>query len=252
MIHELFAAEFSTRVDTTGAKRAAVQRADHVICISENTKQDLMRILKVPEQKITVIHLACDPVSADTSRPPDVTNNVKPFLLFVGARGGYKNFSRMLQAIAVSAALKSQFDVVAFGGGRFTSAEIAAFHAMGFAATQVRQISGDDQVLGRLYVQASAFIYPSTYEGFGIPPLEAMAHGCPVISSNASSMPEVIGDAGVYFYPQDVEQIRHAIESVVFDATRSAKLIAAGRQRVAQFSWTRCASETAAVYRALV
>lgn len=252
MIHELFAAEFSTRVDTSGAKRAAVKRADHVICISENTKRDLVSILSVPEEKISVIHLACDPVLKRSEGYPEVAAAKRPYLLFVGARGGYKNFSRVLKAVSGSARLKVEFDLVAFGGGELSSAEKDVIQGLGFADSQIQHISGDDDALGRLYAQASAFIYPSIYEGFGIPPLEAMAYGCPVVSSNASSMPEVIGSAGAYFDPHDVEEIRHAIESVVFDASRTAMLVAAGRERVAQFSWGRCAEETVSVYQALV
>lgn len=252
MIHELFPGEFSNRVDTRGAKRAAVKRADHVICISERTKRDLMQILDVPEQKITVIHLACDPSSVRLQPPASNDRAIKPYLLFVGARGGYKNFHRVLQVMSASPRLKAEFDLIAFGGGHFSGAEMALIQSMGFSPGQVQQRNGDDSALERLYAQASAFVYPSIYEGFGIPPLEAMAHGCPVVSSNASSMPEVIGDAGAYFNPLDVDEMRSAIESVVLDASRAEAFKAAGDRRVAQFSWARCAHETAAVYRALV
>lgn len=255
MIHELFASEFSTRVDTRGAKRASVHRADHVICISENTRRDLIQILGVPAQKISVIHLACDAVSEifpDRSDSLQGTHGAKPYLLFVGARGGYKNFDRFLRAMAASARLRADFDLIAFGGGRFSAAELDAIQSMGFCAHQVRHVGGDDALLGRLYGNASAFVYPSIYEGFGIPPLEAMAYGCPVVSSNASSMPEVVGDAGVFFNPLDTQELRVAVESVVYDTVRAAQLRVAGSHRVALFSWERCARETANVYRSLI
>jgi glycosyltransferase involved in cell wall biosynthesis len=252
MIHELFPESFSNRVDTRGAKRAAVHRADHVICISENTKRDLMRILGVPEQKISVIYLACDTDVQQGSDIQEELDSTKPFLLFVGARAGYKNFNRVLQALSSSAALMRDFDLLAFGGGSFSVTEKNEILSLGFAADQVRHVSGDDRVLGRLYRHARAFIYPSIYEGFGIPPLEAMSQGCPVVSSNASSIPEVVAQAGVCFNPLDVQEIRDALESVVYDDAYCEQLRLAGYQRVAQFSWERCARETACVYRSLI
>lgn len=255
MIHELFANEFSARVDTSGAKRAAVRRADHVICISENTKRDLIHILGVPDQKISVIYLACDSVAAplnENTTANQAVGAVKPYLLFVGARGGYKNFKRVLQAMAASARLMADFDLIAFGGGSFLTVELAEMRTMGFGVNQVRHASGGDEVLGQLYSNASAFIYPSIYEGFGIPPLEAMAHGCPVVSSSASSMPEVVGEAGAYFNPLSVQEVLFAIESVVYDDHRSEQLRLLGARRVSHFSWGRCARETADVYRSLI
>jgi glycosyltransferase involved in cell wall biosynthesis len=252
MIHERFANEFSTRVDTRGAKRAAVHRADHVICISENTRRDLMEITGVPEQKISVIHLACDPAPAQSLSDDHSVAHSKPYLLFVGARSGYKNFNRLLQTMAASSRLMRDFELLAFGGGPFSTAELAMMQSLGFQTGQIRQFGGDDKVLSSLYRGAAAFVYPSIYEGFGIPPLEAMAHGCPVVCSNASSMPEVVADAGAYFDPLDSAQMAAAIESVVYGPTLASHLRLKGHHRVAQFSWTRCAAETSAVYRSLI
>jgi glycosyltransferase involved in cell wall biosynthesis len=155
----------------------------------------------------------------------------------------------MLKAVSSSPALKNAFDVVAFGGGAFNAAEQEIIAQLGFEPNTVRQLFGGDHVLGQLYAQARAFVYPSVYEGFGLPPLEAMAHDCPVVTSNSSSMPEVVGDAGEYFDPIDIEAQAQAIESVVFDEQRRGQLIAAGRQRLPLFSWERCASETQVVYQ---
>jgi glycosyltransferase involved in cell wall biosynthesis len=117
--------------------------------------------------------------------------------------------------------------------------------------TGLLQFSGDDLVLADLYRHASAFIYPSLYEGFGLPVLEAMAHGCPVICSGTSSLPEVVGGAAELFDPNDPESIGHAIEAVVSSAERREWLRATGRQQARLFSWERCAWETHAVYRAI-
>jgi len=105
--------------------------------------------------------------------------------------------------------------------------------------------------MAHLYATAAAFVYPSIYEGFGIPPLEAMSVGCPVICSNSSSLPEVVGDAAELFDPLDEEQLRRAMERVVTSEGLRKELIARGRQRCTAFSWERCTQETLAIYRKL-
>lgn len=251
MIHEKYAAGFSDRDPTTKYKRLAVGRADHVICISHSTKNDLCALFDVPEHKVSVVHLGFEkfgqPASAVAASTAKQTQ--RPFLLYVGSRGGYKNFARMLKAMASRSALQGAFDVVAFGGGAFNADELALMSTLGFAPQAVRHVGGGDEVLGSLYAAAAAFVYPSVYEGFGLPPLEAMAHNCPVVSSNSSSMPEVVGNAGAYFDPLDIDAQADAICSVVFDAQRRSQLIAQGQQRLPMFSWERCALETQAVYQ---
>lgn len=251
MIHEKYAAGFSARDPATKYKRLAVGRADHVICISHSTKNDLCALFDVPEHKVSVVHLGFEKfgqpasaVAASTAKQPQ-----RPFLLYVGSRGGYKNFPRMLKAVASRSALQGALDVVAFGGGAFNADELALISTLGFAPQAVRQVGGGDEVLGSLYADAAAFVYPSVYEGFGLPPLEAMAHNCPVVTSNSSSMPEVVGYAGEYFDPLDVEAQSDAICKVVFDAQRRSQLIELGGQRLPMFSWDRCALETQAVYQ---
>lgn len=251
MIHEKYTANFSTKDPAIRYKRLAVDRADHVICISHSTKNDLCSLFDVPEHKVSVVHLGFEKFEQwiNASQTLSTAKQQRPFLLYVGSRGGYKNFARMLKAVACRPALQGAFDVVAFGGGVFNSAELNLIDTLGFAPQAVRQVGGGDEVLGSLYADAAAFVYPSVYEGFGLPPLEAMAHNCPVITSNSSSMPEVVGNAGEYFDPLDIEAQSDAICRVVFDAQRRSKLIELGRQRLPLFSWDRCALETQAVYQ---
>ena len=116
----------------------------------------------------------------------------------------------------------------------------------------MKQVGGDDSVLTSLYQSASAFVYPSIYEGFGIPPLEAMVNECPVISSNSSSIPEVVGEAGEYFNPEDAENLSLAIENVVFNQNRIIALKSEGLKRINNFSWQKCAKETLKVYESIV
>ncbi|NCS64429.1 MAG: glycosyltransferase family 4 protein [Thiomicrospira sp.] len=252
MIHELFYNEFSARDNTSELKKTAVARADHVICISENSKQDLIRIFGTPASKISVILLGFDAFCDQRTVPVAESTNARPFLLYVGSRRRYKNFARFLKSVAASKKLLSDYDVIAFGGGEFSAVEMALIQSLGFTFKQVRQITGNDALLGDYYSTASAFVYPSLYEGFGIPPLEAMAHQCPVIASNTSSMPEVIGDAAEFFNPFDVDEMCFAIEAVVYSESRMDDLRKKGLARLAHFSWKKCAQETLAVYQTLL
>jgi glycosyltransferase involved in cell wall biosynthesis len=251
MIHELFPENFSAHDNTISLKKKAIDRADHIICVSDNTKQDLMRLNGTPANKITVVHHGFDKFSDYGIQSFAITMNERPFILYVGGRGGYKNFSGFLKAFASSKRLLSDFDIVAFGGGAFSIAESDLIREMSFFTHQVRHVSGDDMLLARHYSTARAFVYPSLYEGFGIPPLEAMAHNCPVISSNTSSLPEVIGDAAQYFSPTNLEEMKLAIELVVYSDSRVNCLINLGKQRLAYFSWEKCVQETLDIYRSL-
>ena len=248
MIHELFPESFSPFDNTSEIKRIAIERADHIICISESTRQDLIRYFNTSLQKITVVHLGVDKYSIAKLTEKQSITIKKPYLLYVGNRKGYKNFSYLLRALSSSCKLKNDFDLLAFGGGQFDQMELMLLSELGYNQNQVQHIDGDDQLLGKLYKEATAFVYPSLYEGFGLPPLEAMAHDCPVISSNISSMPEVIGDAAEYFNPTSIENIKQAIENVVYSPSRMEELIRQGNIRLKNFSWKRCTEETLAVY----
>lgn len=245
MIHELFPQSFSEKDKTCAVKRQAVQRADHVICISEHTRQDLVRLLNVPVEKTSVVHLG---FSLTTSVIEDVQEPVRPYLLYVGMRDGYKNFETLLRAYACQPWLKENFDLIAFGGGRFSASECAMIERLGVVA-QVHQHGGGDQVLASHYRQAALFVYPSLYEGFGIPPLEAMSYGCPVVCSNTSSIPEVVGAAARMFDPDSTESLANALVEVLQSPEACQELRRLGLARVNEFSWSRCVRETHAIYQ---
>ena len=250
MIHEIFPEKFSADDKTCERKHVAISRADHVICISRNTQRDLIEILGVPESKTSVVHLGFQRLDKNvlTTERSAGENN---FILYVGDRGGYKNFEKFVRSVASSPRLRSDVGIVAFGGGPFKTEELALIDGLGFSGGQVRQVTGDDDILGSLYSRARAFVYPSLYEGFGLPLLEAMAHNCPVISSNSSSMPEVIGDAAEYFDPGSVEEMSTAIENVLYSEQRMAELRVLGQSRLEHFSWKKCGEGTMAVYEKL-
>jgi glycosyltransferase involved in cell wall biosynthesis len=250
MIHELFASEYPADDKTSKLKEIATKRADHIICISENTRKDLLEIFDLPEDKVSVVYLGFDSLVLDTALLEH--KECKPYLLYVGQRWGYKNFDGFLKAYASSSFLRNHFDVVCFGGGAFTPDELSFFASLGLSNRQVSQISGTDSKLASVYSNAALFVYPSLYEGFGIPPLEAMSLGCPVACSNNSSIPEVAGNAAEYFDADNIDSIRVAMEHVVNSNSRRDELINLGKLRCAEFSWQRCANETLDVYRGLI
>jgi glycosyltransferase involved in cell wall biosynthesis len=252
MIHEKFSEHFTVKEKKTAYdKLKAVKRAGHVICISENTRKDLIEITNIASSKTSVVYLGFS-LSEQTSQT-DRRIMQRPYILFVGHRSpGYKNFLRLLQAYAISNRLVQDFDLVCFGGYNFSSDELDAINNLGLAPQKVIHMSGSDKVLANLYSKAAAFIYPSLYEGFGIPPLEAMSYHCPVICSGTSSIPEVAGNAAEYFDPYKVDNIREAIENVVYSTERSKELISRGLARINQFSWERCAQQTYAIYSSIL
>jgi glycosyltransferase involved in cell wall biosynthesis len=253
MIHERFASNFPHANRVARYKALAAERADHIICISESTRRDAIEILGLHPDKTSVIHLGFEIMNSDRENAENlVLPTNKPFLLYVGNRGGHKNFLGLLEAYATSPPLRAGYGLICFGGGAFNRDELEATHRLGLDSSQVMQLGGSDHLLSRLYQRASAFIYPSLYEGFGLPLLEAMSYDCPVVCSKTSSIPEVVGDAGEYFEPRDIESMRLAIERIVESSDHRELLVAKGRERLKCFSWDRCAAETLDIYRKLI
>lgn len=255
MIHEKFSPSFSKYDPIATWKKHAVAKADKIICVSENTRRDLLEHYDtVSPEKVSVTHLgfsafgdliANEPAAAFRTR---VLGADRPYILFVGHRAGYKNFAGLLQAYSNSAWLHQNFALLCFGGGAFTPAEQALI-ASSSAPGRVRQMGGSDAVLASCYRHAALFVYPSLYEGFGIPPLEAMSMDCPVACSNTSSIPEVVGDAAAYFDPSSVDSLRSTLENVLGASAASADLVKRGKVRLMRYSWRRCAEQTVDIYR---
>ena len=250
MTHEKLPQFFSSRDKTKQAKRTAVQRADHVICISENTRSDVIKLFGIQPEKTSVTHLAASMIETDQRQLPRITDI--PYIAYVGLRSGYKNFIGLLRAFAGSEFLKNNFAIVCVGGEAFTSSERNQVGRLELQQDRLIYVKGEDDVVAAVYRDAAAFVYTSLYEGFGLPPLEAMSARCPVICSNTSSLPEVCGDAAEYFDPNSPESIAASIERVVTTPARRQELVALGQEQIKKFSWDTCATQTAAVYRGLV
>lgn len=247
-LHELYPDLADPGGEQRTWKKALIPVADHVICISENTKRDVMRLFGVPAERISVIHLASDLTPPEAG--PGKRSLEPPYFLYVGHRYDYKNVPRLLAALTL---LRRRWPDVqlCFTGTAFSDAERQDLtdRGLGQAVRHAGRVS--DAQLADLYAQAVALIYPSLYEGFGFPLLEAMRCGCPVVAANTSSLPEVAGDAGLLFDPLDSEAMAQAMERVLADGALRADLIERGRRRELNFSWEKATAQTVAVYRAV-
>lgn len=252
MIHELFSSQFWNSKWVIDSKSESIKAADVIICISENTKKDLIRIYDVPEEKVRVVYLANSLQKSNHFNFENIKQNYninKPYILYVGDRRSHKNFQFLLEVY--SSQFSKKYDLVCFGGGKFTRKESDVINKFGLSRNVI-QVHGNDTLLASLYGNAFCFIYPSLYEGFGIPLLEAMAMGCPVIASNTSSIPEVVGEAGILFDPRSRENLINAIESLINSDSKRNKLIKLGKEQEKKFSWDKMANETLDIYKSVI
>jgi glycosyltransferase involved in cell wall biosynthesis len=249
MIHELY---FPGSM-TSERKKNALTRCDHVLCISKNTQKDLCELFDFPIERTSVTYLSYMDFSAcKGSLHPSVLQDKKPYFLHVGQRSFYKNFPLLVRAFASSAYLRNNFRIVCFGGAEMTDAERSYALDLGLSDEHITHMKGGDDLLGSVYAHATAFVYPSLYEGFGIPPLEAMSVGCPVLSSNRSSLPEVVGNAGILFDPEDHESLRVAMEQVADSESLRNDFASKGYLQCRQFTWKQCAADTLQAYQRLL
>jgi glycosyltransferase involved in cell wall biosynthesis len=238
--------------------KSYARKVDAIIADSFSTKDEIIKYLKIPEDKIRVIHLGCSgsfqplPASERLGETEEKFKIKGDYILCVGTLEPRKNLKGLIQAYAQSRA-KKDFLLVLAGGKGWKYEHI--FRLVDKLQLQERVIfTGyvEEADLPGLYQGASLFVYPSLYEGFGLPPLEAMACGLPVIVSHTTSLPEVVGDAGVYVDPNDVEQIAFSIDTVLSDSELRRTLIQRGLERVGLFSWEKTAKETLRLYEQVV
>ncbi len=244
MIYERYPDLLPNAEEVIAQKRKTILGANRIIAISENTKKDVIEMLGIAPEKIDVIYHS-------TSMKPHVGPHrltlPQRFLLYVGDRDAYKNFRRLAVAFARIRQTDTQLCLVCTGRP-FKSHEMALFSELGINGF-VMQIKASDRDLAELYARAECFVYPSLYEGFGIPILEAWACCCPVVLSRASCFPEIAGEAGCYFDPFSEESIAEAITSLLCNEDERCRLVAAGSERLKLFSWEKAARATEAVYR---
>ena len=231
-------------------KRALCAAAAAIVAVSENTKADLVRLYGIDPARVEVVHhgLSRDAVWVPGRRAgialPD------RYLLIVGRRDGYKNFAGVARRLATLLARRPDLHLVCVGGGHLQDEERQPFLEAGCAdRLHQRTLAAGD--LAYAYAHASAFVFPSLYEGFGLPILESFANGCPAVLSDRSCFPEIAADAAAYFDPTEPESLTEALERVLGDSALRHGLIAKGRRRVQDFTWPGAADRLLALYRRL-
>ena len=238
MIHEIFPEHFTNDKKTVLQKKKLLERANKIIAISKQTKKDILRFYpQVPQDKIDVVYLSQSIIDNDvllTDRLPD------NFILFVGNRGAYKNFKFFAETTTPILKKDAELYIVCAGGGKLLEKEIEMLRHLGIA-DKVIQKDYKDSELASFYKAAKVFVFPSAYEGFGIPTLEAMKCGCPVILANSSCLPEVGGDAALYFESNDKDSLADAIDTILNDERVRKELIQKGLKQVNEFSWEKTA-----------
>lgn len=237
------------RLDFLTLKKRYVTRADHVICVSEATKADLIKIYGQIDAPISVVHHGVDPAfTPGAARHPGLPAK---YILDVGNRSQYKDAVVLMRAFAQVAKDEPDLALLFVGGGPFTADEQRTLQQLGIENRAV-QVNLPDSAMPAAYGNAQAMVFPSRFEGFGLPALEAMACGTPTILANATSLPEVGGDAAAYFPPGDDSALAAEITRVLHDEQWREQLTHAGLERAGQFTWRKAAIKTIDVYRAAV
>jgi glycosyltransferase involved in cell wall biosynthesis len=235
---------------------SAARRASRILTVSEASKRDILHFFNVPERKIVVIPNAFDERFA-AEPPPDEVQRVRErfqldtrYLLYAGNIKPHKNVVRLIEAFAIVRQERAEPLKLLIIGDEISK------HAALRRAVHRHQLHKyvrflgfvPDQTLAILYRLAAVFVFPSLYEGFGLPPLEAMASGTPVVTSNVSSLPEVVGDAAVLVDPYQAASIAEGIARVLGDDSLRRDMIQRGLARAKQFSWERSVARTHEIY----
>jgi glycosyltransferase involved in cell wall biosynthesis len=233
-----------------------LRRADAIIAVSECTKRDALRLYDIPPEKITVIYEAADPALQPVNDQNQLAEmraryaKAQPYILFVGTIEPRKNIPALIDALKILRARGLTHRLLIAGRKGWLYENIFAHARQSGIADQIDFLNYvPDADLAALYSACEAFVFPSLYEGFGLPPLEAMACGAPVVCSNTSSLPEVVGDAALLVNPHAANEIADAIERVLTNPALRDELRAKGLAHAQKFSWERTARETLAIYK---
>ena len=263
-VHDLTRKIFPEFHSTTGnfvnkiTLKSNFKKADKIIADSNNTKKDLIQHFQIKPQKITVIYGAANK-NFKPIKNRKILNKVEKkyylpqqFILYVGTLEPRKNIVRLLKAYAsVSEKIKINLVIAGKKGWKYTEI-FETYHKLKLNDKVIFTGYLERQDLPAIYNLAKLFVYPSLYEGFGLPPLEAMACGCPVITSNTSSLPEVVGSAGIMINPYSVDGLTNTIKQILINKDLRKILTKKGLKQAKKFSWEKAARETLKVYEKLM
>ena len=237
------------RLDFLTLKQRYVRSADQVICVSEATKQDLLKVYGLIEAPIHVIHHGV----SNRFQPdiPRVDFLPERYILFVGHRHQNKDAEVLFRAFGQIAPRDLDLELLCVGGNGLSQRELSLLEELGIRE-RVSQRFLFDELMASAYANAEVFVFPSHFEGFGLPALEAMASGIPTILARATSLPEIGGDAAMYFEPGDVGNLGHLLSDVLSDELTRQDLSVRGLQQAGQFTWQKSASATKEVYSTVI
>jgi glycosyltransferase involved in cell wall biosynthesis len=249
-VHDFIKARYpQVEGDSTEAvahQREAILHAAHVVCVSKATEQDLLEFHPQAAGKTSVIYHGSSFSVCHEPQPEEIFET--PTFLYVGRRATYKNFSMVLRAFAKACASHPGIRL-RIAGPPLDDEERWHIHFLGISDRVDSSVFPDEHSLQQLYRKSVALLYPSRHEGFGIPPLEAMACGTLVITSNATSLPEVVGDAGIILDPADENAWAECILQVAAQRIRRKELIEKGKARAAVLTWERSATRHVEIYK---
>jgi glycosyltransferase involved in cell wall biosynthesis len=245
MIYENYPDIFSPDSPIAYYKRLHIEKADKIIAVSNQTKNDILKYYNLDSDKIDVVYHGID-----INQPlvyEDIKGLPELYILYVGNRYGYKNFALMIEAFSILSMQYPEIKLVLVGG----NLEIAEQELLrrNHITEKVMQIAATDEQLNLLYTKALFFVYPSLYEGFGIPILEAFKNDCPVLLSNASCFPEIAGNAAVYFESKSVDSFVAEMRNLLESTSLRERLIEQGKEKLIHYSMQSCVDNTMKIYK---
>ena len=246
--HDINLSTIDPHPEIVERQKRSLERADAIICVSENTKEGMLKYFDVDERKVHVVYHGIELPNRQILPQHRIFDF--RYVLYVGLRSAYKNFDRFVQAFALLRQQHPELHLICTAPA-FSPQEIERFRQLEITDC-THALPATEEQMSCLYRDAEVFAFPSLYEGFGMPILEAWSLECPVVLSHASCFPEIAGDAGVYFNPESAEDICNALQHVIEDTTLRHNLIQRGNERIKAFSWQRCAEEHMRVYRSLL
>jgi len=241
--HEIYPELYNKKKDWR-PKANSLKLADHVICSSLKTRTDLHKYYNYDLSKTSVIYQG-----VDATLKNEIVYNKKKHLLYVGSRLGYKNFENLLRALSLNKQILEEFRLLCFGEETKTNYEQELIKELNLNSKNIIFVGGEDALLKDYYLNSTALIYPSKNEGFGFPPLEAMAHGCPVITSNNAAILEATNLEKYSFDPESPQDMIKKIENVIYSSSNKKFLMHYGLEKSREFTWDKTCAKLLKAYK---